>query len=111
LATKPTHPQQVAKDQRRPAPGNIIGVRPWAPAQSHSEAAAKLNHGATQNEAIYRALPVQPNGVVRPAAPPAGNVRHRDPNAGVLGGVTTSNNRTTAAIDGSRTNLRSYLRN
>lgn len=101
VATKPARPRPIAGQRTLPEAGNPTNVRSPAPSQS-----AVVNHGAIQNEAIYRALPVRPSGMIRPAAPAAGNVRHRDPNPPVIGGAANSNSRNTAAIDGMRTNLK-----
>ena len=95
-------PEQVARRQEPRAAGNPANVRSLAPAQS----GAVVNHSSPQNEAIYRALPVRPGAAIRPASPFAGTARHRDPNAAVIGGAADSNIRSTAAIDGTRTNLK-----
>jgi hypothetical protein len=100
-AANSTPPEQVAKRQEPRAAGNPANVRSLAPAQS----GAVVNHSSPQNEAIYRALPVRPGAAIRPASPFANIVRHRDPNAAVMGGAANPNIRSTAAIDGRRTNL------
>lgn len=97
-----THPEQVGGHQSLAAVGNPANVRSVAPAQS----GAVVNHSSRQNEAIYRALPVRPGAAIRLASPFAGTVRHRDPNAAVVGGAANSNIRSTAAINGTRTNLK-----
>jgi hypothetical protein len=101
-AANSTPPEQVAKRQEPQAAGNPVNVRSLAPVQS----GAVVNHSSPQNEAIYRALPVRPGPAIRPASPFAGTARHRDPNAAVIGGAADSNIRSTAAIDGTRTNLK-----
>jgi hypothetical protein len=101
-AANSTPPKQVARRQEPGAAGNPANVRSLAPAQS----GAVVNHSSPQNEAIYRALPVRPGAAMRPASPFAGTVRHRDPNAAVIGGAANSNIRGTAAINGTRTNLK-----
>jgi hypothetical protein len=93
---------QRPRRQEPGAAGNPANVRSLAPAQS----GAVVNHSSPQNEAIYRALPVRPSAAIRPASPFAGTVRHRDPNAAVIGGAANPNIRSTAAIDGRRTNLK-----
>lgn len=102
IAVNSTRPGQVARHQESPSPGNPASVRSLAPAQS----GAVVNHSSPQNEAIYRALPVRPGAAIRPASAPAGTVHHHDPNAAVIGGVASSNIRSTAAISGTRTNLK-----
>lgn len=79
------------------------------PANAFSSAhpQAGIAVGSTQNEAIYRALPVRPGSVVRPAAPSASPIRHRDANAAMIGGAASPNSRNTGSLDGARTNLRS----
>lgn len=101
LAARPHHPQPFARQQALPSAGNPTNVRPSAPAQS----AAVGNRGSLQNEAIYRALPVRSGSAIRPGTA-AGSLRHRDPNPPVIGGAASSNDRNTAAIDGTRTNLK-----
>jgi hypothetical protein len=101
LATKPTRPRPIAGQRALPEAGNPANVRSSVPSQP-----AVVNHGSIQNEAIYRALPVRPSGMIRPAAPSAGNVRHRDPNPPVIGGAASSNSRSAAVIDGTRTKLK-----
>jgi hypothetical protein len=100
VAINSTHPEQVGGHQA-PAAGNPANVRSVAPAQSR----AVVNHSSPENEAIYRALPVRPGAAIRLASPSAGTVRHRDPNAAVIGGAANSNIPSTAAINGTRTNL------
>jgi hypothetical protein len=101
-AANSTPPEQVAKRQEPRAARNPANVRSFAPAQS----GAVVNHRSPQNEAIYRALPVRPGAAIRPASPFAGTARHRDPNAAIIGGPANSNIRSTAAINGTRTNLK-----
>jgi len=101
LATKPTRPRPIAGQRALPEAGNPANVRSSVPSQP-----AVVNHGSIQNEAIYRALPVRPSGMIRPAAPSAGNVRHRDPNPPVIGGAASSHSRSAAVIDGTRTKLK-----
>lgn len=102
VAANSTRPGQVAGRQTLAAAGNPANVPSVAPAQS----GAVVNHSSPPNEAIYRALPVRPGAAIPPASPLAGNVHHRDPNAAVIGGAAHSNIRSTAAIDGTRTNLK-----
>jgi hypothetical protein len=103
-AANSTPPKQVARRQEPGAAGNpaTANARWLAPAQS----GAFVNHSSPQNEAIYPALPIRPGAAIRPASPLADRVRHRDPNAAVIGGATNSNVRSTAAISGTRTNLK-----
>ena len=101
-AANSTPPEQVARRQEPRAAGNPANVRSFAPAESGA-----VNHSSPQNEAIHRALPVRLGAAIRPASPFAGTARHRDPNAAVIGGAANSNIRSTAAIDGRRTNLKS----
>jgi len=101
-AANSTPQEQVARRQEPRLAGSPANVRSLASAQS----GAFLNHSSPQNQAIYRALPVRPGAAIRPASPFAGTVRHRDPNAAVIGGAANSNIRSTAAIDGTRTNLK-----
>ena len=102
VTRRPRRPQPIARQGTVPHAATPTNVRPLAPAQS----AAVLNRGSLQNETIYRTFPVRPGGMVRPFAPSARNVRHRDPNAPVIGGAASSSNRNTAAIDGMRTSPR-----
>jgi hypothetical protein len=105
VAANSTRPEQIARHRESSAPGNPADVRSFASTQS----GAVVNHSSPQNEAIYRALPVRPGAAIRPASPFAGAVPHRDPNAAVIGGAARaadSNIRSTAAINGTRTNLR-----
>jgi len=101
LATKPTRPRPIARQRTLSEAGNPANLPSPAPSQS-----TLVNHGSIQNEAIYRALPVRPGGTIRPVAPSAGNVRHRDPNPPVIGGAASSNSRSAAVIDGTRTKLK-----
>jgi hypothetical protein len=100
VAANSTRPEQIARHRESSAAGNPANVRSFAPAQS----GAVVNHSSPQNEAIYRAIPVRPGAAIRPASPFAGTARHRDPNAAVIGGAANSNIRSTAAINGTRTN-------
>jgi len=101
LATKPTRPRPIARQRTLSEAGNPANLPSPAPSQS-----TLVKHGSIQNEAIYRALPVRPGGTIRPVAPSAGNVRHRDPNPPVIGGAASSNSRSAAVIDGTRTKLK-----
>ncbi len=102
VAINSTRPGQVAGRQTLAAAGNPANSRP----SSATQPGTTQVRGSAQNEAIYRALPVRPGAAIPPASPLAGNVRHRDPNAAVIGGAANSNVRSTAAIDGTRMNLR-----
>jgi hypothetical protein len=102
-ASKLKRPRQATEDRGQSTPANPADVRSLARARSSVAA----NRGSAQNEAIYRALPVRSGSVVRPAAPSASPVRHRDPNAAVVGGAANPNSRSTASLDGTRTNLKS----
>jgi hypothetical protein len=102
VANNSTRPGQVAGRQTLAAAGNPANFRPTSAAQPDTTQV----RGSAQNEAIYRALPVRPGAAIRPGSPLAGTVRHRDPNAAVIGGAAHSNIRSTAAIDGTRTNLK-----
>lgn len=97
-----THPEQLGGHQSLAAVVNPANVRSVAPAQS----GAVVNHSSPENEPIYRALPVRPGAAIRPASPLGDLVRHRDPNAAVIGGAATSNIRSTAALNGTRTNVK-----
>ena len=98
---RPHRPQPIAAQRTLPQAVTPANLPSSAPAPS-----AVVNRGSPQNEAIYRALPVRPANVIRPVAPAAGNLRHRDPNPPVVGGAPSSNSRNTAAIDGRRTKLK-----
>ena len=102
VAINSTRPGQVAGRQTFSATGNPANSRP----SSATQPGTTQGRGSTQNEAIYRALPVRPGAAIPPASPLAGNVRHRDPNAAVIGGAAHSNIRSTAAIGGIRTDLK-----
>ena len=102
VAINSTRPGQVAGRQTLAAAGNPANFRPTSTAQPDTTQV----RGSAQNEAIYRALPVRPGAAIRLGSPLAGTVRHRDPNAAVIGGAAHSNIRSTAAIDGTRTNLK-----
>ncbi len=102
VANNSTRPGQVAGRQTLAAAGNPANFRP----SSATQPGTTQGRGSAQNEAIYRALPVRPGGAIPPASPLADNVRHRDPNAAVIGGAANSNVRSTAAIDGTRMNLK-----
>jgi hypothetical protein len=101
VAINSTRPGQVA-GRRALSAGNPANARPG----SATQAGTTAGRGSAQNEAIYRALPVRPGAAIRPASPSAATVRHRDPNAAVIGGAANSSIRSTAAIDGTRTNLK-----
>ena len=101
VAINSTRPGQVA-GRRALAAGNPANARPGSATQPGTTAGC----GSAQNEAMYRALPVRPGAAIRPAFPFAGTARHRDPKAAVIGGAANSNIRSTAAIDGTRTNLK-----
>lgn len=102
VASKPRRPRPPARQRSVAEGANPPNVRPSAPVQS----AAVVNRGSVQNEAIYRALPVRSGSAIRPGTAAGGNLRHRDPNPPVIGGAASSSNRNTAAIDGTRTNLK-----
>jgi hypothetical protein len=102
-ASKLARPQQAAEDRGQPKPANPADLRSLPRAQS----SVASNHGSMQNEAIYRALPVRSGSVIRPAAPSASPLRHRDPNAAVIGGAASPNSRSTASLDGASTSLKS----
>jgi hypothetical protein len=102
-ASKLARPRQAAEDGGQPKPANPADVRSLPRAQSSVAA----NHGSMQNEAIYRALPVRSGSVVRPATPSASPIRHRDPNAAVIGGAASPNGRSMASLDGTNTSLKS----
>jgi hypothetical protein len=102
VAINSTRPGQVVGRQTFSAAGNPANSRP----SSATQPGPTQGRGSTQNEAIYRALPVRPGAAIRPGSPLAGTVRHRDPNAAVIGGAAHSNIRSTAAIDGTPTNLK-----
>jgi hypothetical protein len=103
VASKPRRPKPVAAERPLDMAGSPGTIRSLAEVRS----AAVVNRGAVQNEALYRAQPVRSGSGLRPAAPSAGNLRHRDPNPAVIGGAASSNSRKTAAIDGMQTNLKS----
>lgn len=102
VAIHSSRPQQVAGRQVLAPAGN--------PENASSGSAVRPGttegRGSAQNEAIYRALPVRPGAAMQPVSPSAGLVRHRDPNAAVIGGAASSKARSTAAIDGTRITLR-----
>jgi len=102
-AAKPARLGQAPDGRGQTMPATPTAVRSSARAQS----SVASNHGSMQNEAIYRALPVRSGNVVRPAAPSANTVRHRDPNAAVIGGAARPNSRSTASLDGASTSLKS----
>lgn len=102
-ASKPARAGRGPEGLRKPMPANPANVASTARTQSGAVAV----RGSTQNEAIYRALPVRPGGTLRPAASGAAPSRHRDPNAAMIGGAANSNGRGTASLDGAQTNLRS----
>ena len=101
-ASKLTRPRQTLDDREKPSPGNPTDARSLA----HARSSVAANHGSLQSEAIYRGLPVRPGNVIRPAAPSASPARHRDPNAAVIGGAASPNSRSSASLDGTRTNLK-----
>jgi len=110
--TRPRIPAAAARPARLGQAPDVRGqTMPATPTAVRSSARAQSsvasNHGSTQNEAIYRALPVRSGNVVRPATPSASPLRHRDPNAAVIGGAASPNSRSTASLDGARTNLKS----
>lgn len=102
VAINSTRPGQVAGRQALASAGN--------PANASSGSAVRPGttegRGSAQNEAIYRALPVRPGAVMQPVSSSTGLVRHRDPNAPLIGGAASSKARSTAAIDGTRITLR-----
>jgi hypothetical protein len=103
-----TAPNARGAEKTRPhIPASAAKPARLAHAPAHAQSSVAANHGSMQNEAIYRALPVRSGSVVRPATPSASTVRHRDPNAAVIGGAASPNRRSMASLDGSRTNLAS----
>jgi len=72
------------------------------PASDKSAVAAQ--NGLARNETVNHAPPDRASGVVRPAAPSLGNVRHRGANPAIVGGPGNSNTRNTAALDGTHMN-------
>ena len=102
-AAEPARLGQAPGARGQTMPATPTAVRSLARAQSSVAA----NRGPMQNEAIYRALPVRSGRVIRPAAASASPVRHRDPNAAIIGGAASPNSRTTASIDGASTSLKS----
>lgn len=102
--TKPIHRQAVGNSQAGlPMAQNTGSIRP----EGSTQPAAAVNRNAVPNESIYRALPVRSGSSVHPGEPSAGPVRHRDANAAVIGGPASPNSRSTASLDGARTNLKS----
>jgi hypothetical protein len=62
--------------------------------------------GLARNETTNHAASDRASRAVRPAAPSLGNVRHRESNPAIVGGVGNSNTRNTAALDGTHMNRR-----
>ncbi len=99
--TKQIHQQAVGNSQAGlPLAQNAGSIRP----QGSPQPAAAVNRNAVPNESIYRALPVRSGSSVHPGEPSA--VRHRDPNAAVIGGAASPNGRRTASLDGAHMNLK-----
>ncbi len=92
-------PKQLPTTQKRPLPRNAASLR--QPASARSGAAAKS--ALIQNETAKHALPVRSTSV-RPSVaslnPLPTNVRHRGSNPAVVGGLASSGNSNTGAING-----------
>lgn len=111
-------PHGAAKDQpgvapASPALANPVGVhasppvRPGTALSPSRPNPARPNpalSGAKHNEAMYQALPVRPGAQASPGIA-ASVVRHRDPNAAVIGGP--SSKRTAVALDGTQVKIKS----
>jgi hypothetical protein len=108
LAAK--RPLATAKDKPASRPGDPAAIHPLSPvrpgsALSRARTRPGLSHSSVQEERMYQALPVRPGAQSSPGIA-ASIVRHRDPNAAVIGGRATSN-RTAAALDGSQVKIKS----
>jgi len=94
-----SRPKQLPTGQKRRVPRNAAGLR--QPASARSGAAAKS--ALIQNETDKHALPVR-STCVRPSVaslnPLPTNVRHRESNPAVVGGLANSGNSNTGAING-----------
>jgi hypothetical protein len=112
-------PHGVAKDQPGVAPAsptlaNPVGlhastaVRPGtavSPLRPNPARPKPALSGPTHNGAINNALPIRPGAQASPGIA-ASVVRHRDPNAAVIGGSAISRP-AVGALDGSQVNLKS----
>jgi hypothetical protein len=100
--TAANHPKQLPNGRKRSIPGNAANLH--QPGSGKSDAAAKGR--LIQNETTSNAMLVRPPGTVRPTAaslnPSLNNVRHRGPNAAVVGGSANFNSSNTGAINGTR---------
>jgi hypothetical protein len=112
------HPHGVTKDQPRGAAANPSLVNPVGlhapPAARPGTALSPLRpnparpnpalSGPTHNGAIYNALPVRPGAQASPGIA-ASVVRHRDPNAPVIGGSAIARQAVTG-LDGGQVKLK-----
>lgn len=95
-------PKQPSTNRERTSVDSVPQIH--QPISAKPAAAAKA--GSIQNATVSKAQPVRPPSAVRPAAPPAVNVRHRGANPAVIGGSAVPTSRNTAAINGTRMSRR-----
>lgn len=94
--TTKVRPKQPSNTRERLQPGN--------PTRLHQpgldKSAVPTDSGLLQAEIGNTALPRRPPSVTRPSVPLHNDVRHRGANPPVVGGSAISNNRSSAAING-----------
>jgi hypothetical protein len=95
---KANRPKQLPNGRQRSLSGNAL----HQPGSDKSGGAAR--GGLIPNETVHSALPVRTSSIVRPTALSLNNVRHRGPNAAVVGGSPNSHSRSAAEINGTRMN-------
>lgn len=95
--TAPNRPKQSSDSRKGSLSANAVNLRQPDSDQSGRSARSRL----IQNETVHPALPVRTSSVFRPTGP-LNNVRHRGPNAAVVGGSTISEGRRTGEINGTR---------
>lgn len=99
--SKANRPKQLPNRRARSASAN--SMNPYRPASNKSGRATKDR--LSRDETGNNTLSIRPT-VVRPAVPSFNNVRHRDANPAVVGGLGSSNTRNTGAIDGTHISRR-----
>ena len=100
--SKANHRNEVPNRRERSAAGN--SESPHRPGSDKSGGVAQ--NGLARNETVRHAPSNRGLSAVRPSVPSLGNVRHRGANPAIVGGVRTSNARSSGALGGTHMNRR-----
>lgn len=98
--TKTNHPKQLLNNGERSTPRNTMNLD--QPGSPKSRGASK--DAVFQNGPLHSGPSAGLPRAVQRGATSLSNVRHRGPNAPIVGGMGSSHTRNTGAVDGSRMN-------